>query len=634
MVLENIVRHREMGLSRVKAALVGAREITFAAMAATVAILAIFVPVVFMKGIIGKFFFQFGVTLSVAVAISLLEALTLAPMRCAQFLEVGHTNPLGKTLDRAMGFGAAFYKKLLAGALRWRWTVCGGALLLFTGSIFIVKKLKSEMVPSQDQSRFLIRIQTPLGSSIETTDGVFKKAEAAMMARPEVARIFGAIGGFGGGEVNTGVMFVTLKNPKERPVSPPYKSRPTQADVMDLARGELKSIPGIQRVSVQDLSQQGFTAQRGFPVEFTIRGPDWDTLGELSKTFERRMEDSGLMREADTDFRVGMPEVRVVPDRDRAAARAVRVNAIANTINAMIGGVRSGKYTRGGKRYDIRVRLATEERRRPEDIRRIFVRNDRGELVSLSEVVAIQEKMTLLSINRKNRERAVSVFANVAPGTSQGEALAKVQSLAREILPEGYRIVLSGSAQTFKESGQSLVVALILGVLVAYMVLGAQFNSFIHPITVLLALPFSVTGAFVALQWTGISLNIYSVIGLLLLMGLVKKNSILLVDFTNEKRGQGSSVGEALLEACPLRFRPILMTSVSTVVGALPAALAFGPGAETTRPMAVVVIGGMVVSTVLTLFVVPCAYSLMAPLQSHRHDQDLREALKELGEKH
>jgi HAE1 family hydrophobic/amphiphilic exporter-1 len=259
-------------------------------------------------------------------------------------------------------------------------------------------------------------------------------------------------------------------------------------------------------------------------VEFTIRGPDWDTLGKLSKTFQERMESSGLMREADSDYRVGMPEVSVVPNRDRAAARGVRMTTIANTINAMIGGVRSGKYTRGGKRYDIRVRLVANERRRPDDIQRIFVRNDRGELVSLSEVVAIKEKMTLLSINRKNRERAVSVFANVAPGVSQGEALSKVQALAKDVLPDGYRIVLSGSAQTFKESGQSLLVALVLGIFVAYMVLGAQFNSFVHPLTVLLALPFSVTGAFLALQWMGISLNIYSVIGLLLLMGLVKKN--------------------------------------------------------------------------------------------------------------
>lgn len=249
----------------------------------------------------------------------------------------------------------------------------------------------------------------------------------------------------------------------------------------------------------------------------------------------------------------------------------------------------------------------------------------------LSDVSALVEKPTLLTITRRNRERAVGVFANVAPGKSQGEALAYIESLAKD-LPEGYRVVFSGSAQTFKESFQSLLFALVLGIFVAYMVLGAQFNSFVHPFTVLLALPFSVTGAFIALTLTGITLNIYSMIGLLLLMGIVKKNSILLVEFTNERRKLGKDVRAALLEACPVRLRPILMTSVSTIAGAVPAALALGAGAETIRPMAVVVIGGMIASTVLTLFVVPAAYSLLARLQSHRHDKDLREALVELGE--
>ncbi len=237
-----------------------------------------------------------------------------------------------------------------------------------------------------------------------------------------------------------------------------------------------------------------------------------------------------------------------------------------------------------------------------------------------------------MTINRKNRERAVGLFANVAPGKSQGEALAKAREIGREILPEGYRMVYSGSAKTFQESFASLGFALVLGLFVAYMVLGAQFGGFIHPFTVLPALPFSVTGAFLSLKLTGITLNIYSMIGLLLLMGLVKKNSILLVDFANENRKRGLGVREALMEVCPVRLRPILMTSVSTIAGAVPAALSLGAGGETIRPMAVVVIGRMLVSTVLTLFVVPCAYSLLARLQSHRHDQDLKEALRELGE--
>lgn len=632
MVLENIVRHREEGLSRVKAALVGAREITFAAMASAVAILAIFLPVVFMKGIIGRFFFQFGVTLSVAVSLSLLEALTLAPMRCSQFLEVGHTTALGRGVDRLMAALTKGYRKALEKCLAWRWTVVGVALTIFIGGFWFLKGVKKEFVPAQDQSVFLVRLKTPLGSSIEFTDAAVKKCETFMSGRPEVVRVYAAVGGFGGGEVNTAMMFITMKDPKDRPVAPPFLRPPSQQEFITHIRKELNKIPGIERAGVQDLSLSGFSSQRGYPVEFTVRGPQWEKLAEVAHTLMDKMKDSGLMVDIDTDYQLGMPEVRVAPDREKASARGVTVTSIANTINAMIGGVRVGKYTEGGKRYDIRLRLATEDRRRPTDIGRIYVRNNRGETVRLSDVVGLKEKPSLLSITRRNRERAIGVFANIAPGKSQGEALAYLESVAKTATPEGYRVVLSGSAETYKDSFQSLLYALVLGIFIAYMVLGAQFNSFVHPFTVLMALPFSITGAFIALRLTGITLNIYSMIGLLLLMGIVKKNSILLVDFTNERRKKGLTVRQALLEACPVRLRPILMTSVSTVVGAIPAALAMGAGAESIRPMAVVVIGGMILSTLLTLFVVPAVYSLLSTLQSHRHDKDLEEALRELGE--
>ncbi len=630
MVLENIVRYREKGFARVKAAIVGAREITFAALAATIAILAIFVPVVFMKGIMGKFFFQFGITMSVTVLLSLLEALTLAPMRCSQFLEVGHSTWIGKRTDALMEKMTLLYGRVLAKCLRFRWTVIIGAVLFFTASIFLSKVLKKEFVPSQDQSSFLVRLQTPIGSSIEATDAVFKKAEAFMMQQPVTDRYFGAIGGFGGGEVNTGQMFITMKEKKDRPKNEKGKTI-SQAEFMATVRKAFNEIPGVKRAVVQDLSQQGFSAKRGFPVEFVILGSDWDKLAEQSEIMMKKMQETGLMIDVDSNYLLGMPEVRVVPDRKKAAARGVSISEIGNTINAMVGGMRVGKYTRGGKRYDIRLRLVSEDRSRPDDIDKIWVRNNRGEVIRLSEVVSITEKPSLMAISRENRQRAISVFANVAPGKSQGEAIAAVTKLGKG-LPDGYRIALSGSAETFKESFNSLMFALIFGIFVAYMVLASQFNSFIHPFTVLLALPFSVTGAFIALWLAGKSLNIYSMIGIILLMGIVKKNSILLVDFTNERRKHGKSVQDALLEACPVRLRPILMTSVATISAAIPTSLGLGQGSETRVPMALVVIGGVLVSTVLTLLVVPCAYSLLTRLESHKHDRDLKEALKELGE--
>jgi HAE1 family hydrophobic/amphiphilic exporter-1 len=635
MVLENIVRYREAGLSRIRAAIVGAREITFAALAASIAILAIFLPVVFMKGIIGKFFFQFGVTMSVAVLLSLLEALTLAPMRCSQYLEVGHgTGYFGKIadwMDELMNKIALLYKEWLGKALDNRWKVVMGAVMIFVFSLFLTSTIKKEFVPAQDEGRFLMRLQTPIGSSIEFTDDVVKHAEAIMSQRPDVEQYYVAIGGFAGGEVNSAMMFITLKPYDKRPAVPPSKRKLTQQQLMGLLRDEFSKIPGTYRVIAQDLSLSGFSAQRGFPVEFTIRGPDWDKLAELSQTLMDKMKATGLMTDIDTDYLLGMPEVRIIPNRAAAAERGVSVSTIANTVNAMIGGVRAGKYTKNGKRYDIRVRLADTDRKQSEDINKIWVRNNRGQVIPLSDVVTFSEKPTLLSISRRNRERAIGIFANVAPGKSQGEALSAVEKLGKQ-LPEGYKLVLSGSAQTFQESFQSLMFALILGIFVAYMVLASQFNSFIHPVTVLMALPFSVTGAFMALALGHRSLNIYSMIGIILLMGIVKKNSILLVDFTNERRKQGKGLLEALLEACPVRLRPILMTSIATIAGAIPPALGIGPGAETRIPMALVVIGGVLVSTFLTLFVVPCAYSLLARFESHKHDKDLKEALIELGE--
>jgi len=620
MVLEHIVRQREHGLGKVEAAQVGARQITSAALAATLAIIAIFLPVAFMTGVIGQFFFQFGVTISVAVALSLLEALTLAPMRCSQFLQVGaRSGRLGRAVERGFRSLEADYRRLLPGILSRRWLVLGASLLIFAVSSFgVFPWLRKEFVPTQDQSMFLIRLQTPVGSSIEFTDERFKTAEAFAMSRPEVRRYFGAIGGFGGGEVNTGVLFITLQPPRKRPVVPPATHPLSQQELMGLFRKELGAIPDV-KARIQDLSMSGFSAQRGFPIELSIRGPDWDTLAKTALEMERRMGENPRMVDADTDYQTGIPEVRVRPDRKKAAERGVSMQTIAQTVNAMIGGQRVGKYTRGGRRYDIRVRLIPSQRTQAEDIERLWVWNTHGELVQLKDVVALTEKPTLLTITRKNRERAINVFANIAHGQSQAAAMADVQQIAREVVPEGYRVVFGGSSQTFTESFQSLLFALVLGIIVSYMVLGSQYNSYLHPVSVLLALPFSISGAFLGLWLLNQSLNIYSFIGLILLMGIVKKNSILLVDFTNQRRDHGMAVHPALLEACPSRLRAILMTSISTIAAAVPPALALGPGAETRRPMAIAVIGGVVFSTLLTLFVVPCAYQLLSRWERKRY---------------
>lgn len=634
MVLENIVRYREMKFSKVKAALVGARQITPAAIAATIAILAIFIPVIFMPGIVGKFLYQFGVTMSVAVALSLVEALTIAPMRCSQFLQVGHTTGIGKVMEDFTNTLSARYTRVLHGVMDHRGTVVLSAIVIFVLSLGLGRAVKKEFVPTQDQGRLILRIQTAVGSSLPFTDSVFKQAEAKVASHPAVARYFSAVGGFGGGETDTGNMFITLKDAKDRPRDPALKRRPKHTDLMVWLRKELNQVPGVQRAVVQDPSQQGFSSQRGFPVEATVLGNNWETLAKLSETYMDKMKSSGLMVDVDTDYRLGQPEVRVIPDRKKAAARGVSIQSIGNAINATIGGVRVGKYTRGGKRYDIRLRLVGTDRSRPEDIDSIWVRNNRGEVIPLSQVVQIQELPSLSSINRLNRQRAIRVFANVAPGKSQGEALTAMRSISKDILPEGYHMTFTGSAKTFGESNTGLLFVFLLGIFTAYMVLASQYNSFIHPITVLIALPFSLTGAILALYLGGQTINLYSIIGIILLAGIVKKNSILLVDFANEARRAGKNARDAMLEAGPVRLRPILMTSVATIAAAIPSALALGAGSETTKPMALAVIGGVMVSTLLTLIVVPAAYSLLSGLQSHKHDAELKEALTELGESH
>ncbi|MBP6216982.1 MAG: efflux RND transporter permease subunit [Oligoflexales bacterium] len=618
MVLENIIRHREMGKSRLEAALVGSREITFAAIATTMSIIAIFLPVAFMEGIIGRFFLQFGVTMTVAVLLSLVEALTITPMRCSQFLNVEErTTIIGRSVEAGFHALKEFYKKSLSIALRFRWLVISLSLVFFSLSFMTLSKINKEFIPPEDQSRFMVKLKTPIGSALSYTDEKMKLIEDFLSKRSEVIRYYATIGGFGGGEVNSGMVFVTLKPKGERGIEATLGHEGSQAELMTIFREELNKTPDV-KVTMQDLSMRGFTASRGFPLEFTIQGPDWDKLGELTKLVMDELKKSGLVTDLDTDYLTGMPELQIIPKRARASAMGVSVADIGSTINALIGGLVVSTYPRGGHRDDIKLKLLEDEQGRTDKINKIYVRNNRGELIRLQDLVEIKEKSTLSSVSRSDRSRAVTVFGNITKGKSQQDALNAVKTVSQNILPPGYNALLTGSSEDFKNTFKSLLWAFILGLIVAYMVLASQFNSFIDPITVMMALPFSISGAFLALLVTNQSLNMYSMIGLLLLMGIVKKNSILLVDFTNQARAEGKNVSEALLAACPNRLRPILMTSIATIVGALPAAFAWGAGAETRKPMAVAVIGGVLLSTILTLYIVPCVYSLMTRLEQRK----------------
>nr|BFD67944.1 efflux RND transporter permease subunit [Bdellovibrio sp. HAGR004] len=613
MVLENIFRYNENGRGRIESAILGAREISFAAMAATAAVIAIFLPVAFMKGIIGKFFMQFGVTISIAVFLSLVESLTITPMRCAGFVHHGERKTkLGKGFEAFMEATRLGYDRWLRVTLQHPWKVLIGSLVFVAVSFISIKFLNKEMSPAQDQSIFMARLIMPVGTSLAYTDQQTQKAEKWLLSRPEVKQVYAALGGFGGGasDANVTMMFITLKEKKERGADPETGKVLSQQEFMQVARTNLAKIEDMRPV-LMDLSQQGFSGGRGYPIEFTILGSDWDKLAKYTEQMMKAMSDSGLMVDVDSNYLLGMPEIQVKPDRISAAHHGVSIASIGSTVSALIGGVKVGEYPQGGHRYDIKVKLV-DQGNPLDEIKTLFVGNTVGNLIPLPRVTKEEVGSSLQSISRSNRQRAITVTANMKPGVSQQAAMAYVEETARKILEPGYMIDQGGSSKTFKESFQSLIFALVMGLVIAYMVLASQFNSFIDPVTILMALPFSFSGAFFALLITGQSLNMFSMIGLLLLMGIVKKNSILLIEFTNTVRDRGTSAAmDALIEACPTRLRPILMTSVATIAAAIPSATARGAGSETMRPMAICLIGGVVVSTALTLFVVPAVYLLM-----------------------
>lgn len=612
MVLENIVRHFEMGKNRRKAAQDGAREITFAAVAATVAVAAIFLPVAFMKGVIGYFFFQFGITITVAVFFSLLEAITLTPMRCSRMLTAAnHRNWLVNFSDRAFRSLSRRYRFILDRALNWRWVVLLGSAFLFGGSLTAFSFLRQEFVPPQDQNFFHVNVETPLGSSIYFTDDKMKIVEGYIKKLPEVSHYLSTTNGYNGG------FDVVLVDRAKR-----HRS---QQELIQLCRTEIPTLPGLEleHFWLSDLSGRGLSARSPAPLGFNIRGSDYGKLTEIGDKIKAQLNATGLVTDLNTNYRSGMPEAEIIPDRDAAAERGVSVDAIGQTVSAGIGGALGGKYTSGGHRYDIRLQLETQDRMQPNDIRKLDIWSGYGQLLPLSEVTKITEHSTLQSVNRIDRQRTVSITANLAQGVSQSATLERTEKIVRSILPPGYEFHWEGSSQGYKETFGSLWFALILGLAVAYMVLAIQFDSFLHPVSVLLALPFSLSGALIALWVTNQSLNLFSMIGIILLMGIAKKNSILLVEFTNQVRTQDKRpIRDALLDACPIRLRPILMTSVATISSAIPSALGLGSGSETRVPMAIAVIGGVVISTFFTLFIVPCAYSLLAPLEKRSADDE------------
>ncbi len=620
IVIENIHRHIKNGMKPMEAASFAASEIGLAVMATTLAIVAIFLPVAFMKGIVGRFFLQFALTVVFAVMVSLLVAFTLTPMLSSRFLKpydeeeekkkrtrYKYISGISDRIDNIYNKTEDLYKKLLIFALEHKAKVILLATGIFILSLLITRFIGKEFIPPEDQGRFIIRLQAPINYSIDEADRMFRKAEDIVKSMPEVKTVFYAQGSGLTAEINKASMFVGLTPKKER--------KRTQQEIMKDIRKRFNDITGLKGTA-EDVSLIG-GGIRQVPIQFSIQGRDLSALEEYSKQIISEFSKLQGIVDIDTTLEAAKPEVRVFINRDKAAELGVDIATVAEAISFLISGefdIAKYKDETKGRRYDVRARLYPENRASPNDIGRIYVKSKDGRLIELSNIVSLQEAGGSSIINRVDRQRAVILFANLE-GKPLGQAKEELNAIAEKILPTGFSTSYKGMADVMEESFFYLIFALVLGVIMAYMILASQFESFIHPITILISMPLSFIGAFGALLITGNTINIFSLIGLILLMGLVKKNAILLVDYTNTLRARGMGRKEALIEAGPVRLKPILMTTFAMIFGMMPIAIGIGEGAETRAPMAIATIGGLISSLFLTLIVVPAIYDVFDSIQ-------------------
>ncbi len=606
IMLENIHRHMEMGKTRMQAAVDGAAEVGFAILATTLALVAVFVPVAFLSGRIGRLFNEFGIAVAVSVMISGFVALTLSPMLCSRMLraqDVPHDDAAAG--DAKRGWSARMhdgYERLLRGALRRRRWVLGGALAVIALTAVLFRVLPKELVPTEDRGLIFNLVFAPEGSTKEYTDRYMHQAEAVYQRVPEVKSMFTATGlGFGGpGRVTDGFMFVRLKPLAERDR--------TQQQIVGSIFPMMMGIPGVLAIPINPPSLGGGF---GRPVQFVLLAESYDELQRSMGLLMAEASKLGYFLNADSDLKLNKPQLEVRVDRDRAAALGVSVSDVGGALQSLLGGREIGRFKRGNQQYEVILQVPSQGRATPRAIEELYVRGSSG-LVQLASVVQVEEKVSPRELNHFNRVRSATYTANLAPGRTIGQAVADLKAIARRTLPASVRTDLAGESREFAESSGGLNLLFLIALAFIFLVLAAQFESFIHPMTILVSVPLAVFGALGSLWAMQMSLNIYSQIGLIMLIGLVTKNAILIVEYANQRIARGESVTEAVVGASVIRLRPILMTTMSTLFGVLPIALGLGAGAESRKPLGVVVVGGMLFSTLLTLILVPIVYSLLA----------------------
>ena len=603
VVLENIYRHREsIDPDPITAALSGSREVVFAVLAATLSLVSIFAPVMFMGGIIGMFFKSFAVVVTFGVLVSLFVSLTLTPMLCSRYLKVQKRHGrVYMALDHVFHRMDDFYKKLLAYAMSHRWKIIIATILVVLSSGWFFANVGKGFVPEEDEGRFIVLMKAPLGSSIDYTSGRLAEVEKVLSRHKEVATYFAAIGLGQAGQVNEAFAFVRMVDREQRELR--------QYELLPILKKELAQIPGVRAFAAPVPIVGG---QRGEPLQFVVSGPNLNEVGRLAKQIQEKLSADPAIGRLDMNLQLDLPQLKMELDRTRANSLGLSSSDVALAVNVLTGGIDVARYNDepgDGERYYVRLKAKQGEFTRPTDLSKIYLRAANGELVRIDAVAKFEEKLGPAVIGRMDLQYAAQFFGT--PSIPLGDAVTKVQEAAAGILPPGYTVKMVGEAEEFQKTARNMAFAFVLALILLYMVLASQFNSFLQPLIIMVAQPLAIIGGVMALWLVGHTLNIYSMIGLVLLIGLVAKNSILLVDLTNQRRNEGMGIDAALLDACPTRMRPVLMTSFTVILALLPAALGLGAGAETNGPLAVAVIGGMLSSTLLTLVVVPAVYSLV-----------------------
>jgi len=601
IVMENAYRHQEeLGEDPTSAAIKGTREIAFAVIATTVALVAVFTPLAFLQGTAGRLFNEFGIALAGAVIVSSFVALTLTPMLSAKILRVPASHgKLFLVFERTFEGIATLYRRTLAIAIHHRLLVVSAGVASVLLAVFVFTRLEREFLPPEDRGAIVTFLVAPEGASLEYTQGYQMQVDEILARVPEVESYFSITGFFGA--VNSGIIFARLADWAERERS--------VDEVLAEIRPQLFAIPGVFAFASAPAAI-GF----GSPVNYVVRHPDFDSLAvAMDRMTARARQIPGLLN-VDTNLRVNKPELTVSYERDRAEDAGVAIADVSNSLQALLGGQRVSTFTRENKLYDVIVQLEPGERATPGDMSGIYVRGRQGSLVSLDAVARVEEGIGPRQLNHFDRVPSFTLTAALQPGLALGQAIDSLNAAAAEVLPPGSTTALAGESRELEEGGNALYFAFVLALIVVYMVLAAQFESLIHPLTVLLAVPLAVTGALLTLLAAGSTLNLFSQIGMILLIGIVTKNSILLVEYANQLKGRGLDSVEAMLEAGRIRLRPILMTSVATIFALMPIALGLGAGAASRRPLGYAVVGGLVFSTALTLYLVPAVYTLFDAL--------------------